>query len=60
MLCFRCARQVLGWRPLDKDVIPCDSCGKIQTSSKYDLASREVWAQRTGGKIWCLACLGRR
>lgn len=58
LVCYRCTRQYLKWSKLFDDVIPCDGCGIIQTSSKYDAANAKIWQTLGDEEIYCKRCLG--
>ena len=42
------------------DVIPCDGCGVIQPSSRYDAANAKIWQSLSEEDIYCKRCLGIR
>ena len=58
LACFRCQRD-LQWRPHEDEVIPCDSCGLIQSRSHYDNENLKIWQSLSDDDIYCLSCLGR-
>ena len=58
LTCFRCQRD-LQWRPHEDEVIPCDSCGLIQSRSHYDIGNLKIWQSLSDDDIYCLSCLGR-
>ena len=59
-MCYKCTIKHLKWNIGRDDVIPCDGCGIIQTSFKYDAANAKIWQTLSDEEIFCKRCLGIR